>query len=324
MNHYLCRKKSEVNIFEGLDRAVSIPNPVVTIGTFDGVHLGHQKIIKRLNKEAAKITGESVLLTFHPHPRLVLNPGDTSLKLLQTQTEKARKLANIGLQNLIVYPFSKEFSNLTAEEFVREILVEKMRVKSLVIGYDHQFGKNREGGLDFLRSVSDKYGFEVIEISAQEINDVNVSSTKVRQAIESGDVDLAHNYLADFYELSGEVISGQKLGRQLGFPTANLDLKNPNKLIPKKGVYAVDVTLPDGELFKGMMNIGSRPTVSVERNLQMEVHLFDFEGDLYGQELRVRFHTFIRDEKAFESTAKLKTQIEKDDQTVHTYFSSRL
>lgn len=309
-----------MKIFDGLDSAVSIQNAVVTIGTFDGVHIGHQKIIQRLNSEAQKTGGESVLFTFHPHPRLVLNPGDTTLKLLQTQKEKIRKLEGIGLQNLIVYPFSKEFSNLTAEEFVRTILVEKIGVKTLVIGYDHQFGKNREGGLDFLRSVADKYQFEVIEISAQEIDDVNVSSTKIRKAIEDGDVATAQTYLSDFYEVNGVVVSGQQIGRELGYPTANLDINNPNKLIPKKGVYAVDVTLPTGELFQGMMNIGSRPTVSMERKLQLEVYLFDFKGDLYGQELRVRFHAFVRDEVAFENKTQLTAQLAKDDKTIRDYF----
>ncbi len=309
-----------MKIYEGLISTLSIQNPVVTIGTFDGVHVGHQKIIQRLNTEAAKIDGESVLFTFHPHPRLVLKPDDTSLKLLQTQAEKINKLDTIGLQNLIVYPFSLEFSQLTAEEFVRDILVDKIGVKTLVIGYDHQFGKNREGGLGFLRSVSKKYGFKVIEISAQEIDDVNVSSTKIRRAIDEGEVALAKTYLSDYFEVNGKIVTGQKIGRELGFPTANLDLKNPNKLIPKNGVYAVDVTLNDGRLFKGMMNIGWRPTVSMERKLQLEVHLFDFAEDLYGQEIRVRFHQFIRDEIAFENRTELIEQIKKDDHEIRAYF----
>lgn len=309
-----------MKIFEGEHAQIAIDNPVVTIGTFDGVHVGHQKIIQRLNSEALRIGGESVLLTFHPHPRLVLNPDDTSLKLLQTQTEKKEKLREIGLQNLIVYPFSPEFANLTAEDFVRDILVEKIGVKILVIGYDHQFGRNREGGLNFLRSVSEKFGFEVTEISAQEIDDVNVSSTKIRKCIDAGDVSLAKTYLSGCFEVNGTVISGQKIGRELGFPTANLDLGNPNKLIPKKGVYAVDVTLPSGEVFKAMMNIGSRPTVSLERKLQLEVYLFDFEGDLYGLDLRVRFHAFVREEVAFDSKEQLIKQLEKDDKTVRHYF----
>ena len=309
-----------MKIFEGLEEPIQIAHPVVTIGTFDGVHLGHQKIIRRLNSEAKKKNGESVLFTFHPHPRLVINPNDTALKLLQTQTEKKAKLEAFGLQNLIVYPFSLEFSQLSAEEFVRTILVEKIGVKTLVIGYDHQFGKNREGGLDFLRSVSSKYGFEVIEISAEEIDDVNVSSTKIRQAIDEGEVDLAKTYLSDFFEINGEVVPGEQLGRELGFPTANLNLQNPNKLIPKKGVYAVDVTLPSGELFKGMMNIGSRPTVNSDQKVQIEVHLLDFKGDLYGQKIRVRFHRFIREEFAFESKEALVEQIKKDDKKVRDYF----
>ncbi|MDC1194264.1 bifunctional riboflavin kinase/FAD synthetase [Crocinitomicaceae bacterium] len=309
-----------MNIFEGLQESLTITHPVVTIGNFDGVHVGHQKIIHRLNQEAKKNGGESVLFTFHPHPRLVLNPGDTSLKLLQTQGEKTKKLKEFGLQNLIVYPFSKEFSQLNAQEFVRDILVEKIGVKTLVIGYDHHFGKNREGGLDFLRSVSEKYGFDVIEISAQEINDVNVSSTKIRLAIDAGEVDLAKDYLSDYFEINGTVIEGEQIGRELGFPTANLDLKNPNKLIPKNGVYAVDVTLATGEMINGMMNIGSRPTIDVERKLQLEVHLLDFQGDLYGTELTVRFHTFVREEIAFDSKEELIQQIKKDGETVRNYF----
>lgn len=309
-----------MNIFEGLQESLTITHPVVTIGNFDGVHVGHQKIIHRLNQEAKKNGGESVLFTFHPHPRLVLNPGDTSLKLLQTQVEKTKKLKEFGLQNLIVYPFSKEFSQLNAQEFVRDILVEKIGVKTLVIGYDHHFGKNREGGLDFLRSVSEKYGFDVIEISAQEINDVNVSSTKIRLAIDAGEVDLVKDYLSDYFEINGTVIEGEQIGRELGFPTANLDLKNPNKLIPKNGVYAVDVTLATGEMINGMMNIGSRPTIDVERKLQLEVHLLDFQGDLYGTELTVRFHTFVREEIAFDSKEELIQQIKKDGETVRNYF----
>lgn len=309
-----------MNIFEGLQASLTITHPVVTIGNFDGVHVGHQKIIHRLNQEAKKNGGESVLFTFHPHPRLVLNPGDTSLKLLQTQVEKTKKLKEFGLQNLIVYPFSKEFSQLNAQEFVRDILVEKIGVKTLVIGYDHHFGKNREGGLDFLRSVSEKYGFDVIEISAQEINDVNVSSTKIRLAIDAGEVDLAKDYLSDYFEINGTVIEGEQIGRELGFPTANLDLKNPNKLIPKNGVYAVDVTIATGEMINGMMNIGSRPTIDVERKLQLEVHLLDFQGDLYGTELTVRFHTFVREEIAFDSKEELIQQIKKDGETVRNYF----
>lgn len=309
-----------MNIFEGLQASLTITHPVVTIGNFDGVHVGHQKIIHRLNQEAKKNGGESVLFTFHPHPRLVLNPGDTSLKLLQTQVEKTKKLKEFGLQNLIVYPFSKEFSQLNAQEFVRDILVEKIGVKTLVIGYDHHFGKNREGGLDFLRSVSEKYGFDVIEISAQEINDINVSSTKIRLAIDAGEVDLAKDYLSDYFEINGTVIEGEQIGRELGFPTANLDLKNPNKLIPKNGVYAVDVTLATGEMINGMMNIGSRPTIDVERKLQLEVHLLDFQGDLYGTELTVRFHTFVREEIAFDSKEELIQQIKKDGETVRNYF----
>ena len=213
-----------MKIFQGFENIEAIPNPVLTIGTFDGVHIGHQKIINQLNKAAKEIGGESVLFTFYPHPRMVLYPENHGLKLIQTQMEKMDKLRRFGLKNVIVHPFTKNFSRLSALEFVRDYLVNQLHVKKLVIGYDHQFGKNREGSISFLREVQDTYGFEVIEIPAQEIDDVNISSTKIRNAILKGETNRVAKFLGEPYELYGRVVKGQALGRIIGFPTANIDI----------------------------------------------------------------------------------------------------
>jgi len=313
-----------MRIFRGFEQLSSIPNPVLTIGTFDGVHLGHQKIIQQLNEEAKKIGGESVLFTFYPHPRMVLYPDDHGLKLIQTQVEKVDKLRRMGLQNIIIHPFTKEFSRLTAIEFVRDYLVHRLNVKKLVIGYDHQFGKNREGSLQFLLDVCDTYGFEVIEIAAQEIDEVNISSTKIRRAIQDGEMAKAQMYLGESYELYGKVVQGEALGRQLGFPTANLDVESELKLIPKTGVYAVNVLLPEGIIYEGMMNIGERPTVTSTSNISIEVNLFDFEGDLYNQQITVQLLSRFRDEIRFDSIDELKKQLNKDEMDIRTYFSTHV
>lgn len=310
-----------MNIFQGFDQIKSIKNPVLTIGTFDGVHLGHQKIINQLNKEAEKIGGESVLFTFYPHPRMVLYPESHGLKLIQTQAEKVDKLRRMGLQNAIVYPFTLEFSRLTALEFVRDFLVNELNVKKLVIGYDHQFGKNREGSIQFLKDVCETYGFEVIEIAAQEIDEVNVSSTKIRNAIKEGDVETANSFLGEPFQLQGKVVKGQSLGRELGFPTANIDLQSDLKLIPASGVYAVKVDL-DGVFYDGMMNLGNRPTIDDETYTNIEVHLFDYSGDLYGKMLTVQLLARFRDVIKFDSIEALKSQLAKDETTIRSYFSS--
>lgn len=302
-----------MKVFDGLLEGFDVKNPVLTIGTFDGVHLGHQQIIQQLNEEAKKHGGESVLFTFYPHPRLVLYPESTGLKLLQTREEKIAKLERMGLQNIIMYPFTKEFSRLTAVEFVRDILVNQLSVQKLVIGYDHQFGKNREGGLEFLQSVSDTYGFEVLEIPAQEIDDVNVSSSKIRKALFAGDVETAKAYLLEPYEMTGMVVAGKSLGRTISYPTANLDLGTDLKLIPKNGVYAVRVLLEDGSEKAGMMNIGVKPTIADSEAVSLEVHIFDFNQDLYGKKLTVKFEHFLRDEMKFDDLQALQQQIQKDE-----------
>lgn len=311
-----------MNIFQGFDQLGSIPNPVLTIGTFDGVHVGHQKIIQQLNEEADKIGGESVLFTFYPHPRMVLYPNSHGLKLIQTQAEKIDKLRRMGLKNVIVHPFTMDFSRLTAVEFVRDYLVNRLHVKKLVIGYDHQFGKNREGSIDFLREVSDVYGYDVVEISAQEIDEVNVSSTKIRKAIVSGDVDKAGAFLGEPYSLTGKVVKGNALGRSIGFPTANLDIESDMKLIPQLGVYAVNVILSSGEVKSGMMNIGRRPTVTTQDGVSIEVNLFDFNENLYDQYITVQLLSRFRDEIKFNSVTELTAQLAEDEKTIRNYFTS--
>ncbi len=311
-----------MKIFQGFDALEEIKNPVLTIGTFDGVHLGHQKIIQQLNEEAEKIGGESVLFTFYPHPRMVIYPETHGLKLIQTQVEKIDKLRRIGLENVIVHPFTKEFSRLTAIEFVRDYLVNRLHVKKLVIGYDHQFGKNREGSLKFLLEVCETYGFEVIEIGAQEIDEVNVSSTKIRNAIQAGEMKKASDYLGEPFELYGRIVQGEAIGRQIGFPTANLDVESDIKLIPANGVYAVNMLMGDGIIREGMMNIGSRPTIANGSNVSIEVHLFDFEGDLYGEQVTVQLLSRFRDEQKFNSVDELTDQLKKDEESIRNYFTS--
>lgn len=311
-----------MKIFQGFEKLEKIPNPVLTIGTFDGVHLGHQKIINRLNEEAEKVGGESVLFTFYPHPRMVLYPDTHGLKLIQTQAEKIDKLRRFGLQNIIVHPFTREFSRLSALEFVRDYLVNQLHVKKLVIGYDHQFGKNREGSIDFLREVCDTYGFEVIQISAKEVDDVNVSSTKVRNAIQEGDLEQVQHFLGEPFELHGRVVGGQALGRQIGFPTANIDVESDIKLLPKAGVYAVNIVMGDGIMYEGMMNIGTKPTFSSSEELSIEVHLFDFKGDIYDQYVTVQLLSRFRDEQKFESVYDLKEQLLNDESAIRRYFAT--
>lgn len=305
-----------MRVFQGFDELEKIPNPVLTIGTFDGVHLGHQRIIQQLNEEAQKHGGESVLFTFYPHPRMVLFPDSHGLKLLQTQVEKIEKLERMGLQNVIVHPFTKEFSRLTAVEFVRDYLVNKLNVKTIVIGYDHQFGKNREGSLELLKDLGPVYDFNVIEIAAQDIDDVNVSSTKIRNALSTGNIETANLFLGAPFELNGTIIHGKQVGRKIGFPTANMDLGSSVKIIPAAGVYLVRTVLQNRAEYFGMMNIGVNPTVRDTDEVSIEVNLLDFSGNLYGQELQVKALTRLRDELKFNSLEDLKTQLSKDEHTV--------
>ncbi len=283
----------------------------MTVGTFDGIHFGHQKIIDSLKSLANEEDGESVMLTFSPHPRLVLFPENNNLKLINTLDEKINRLESSGIDHLIIYPFTKDFSRISALEYVRDFLVKEIKVSTLIIGYDHQFGRNREGNFEYLKELSELYGFDVKEISAQDINDINVSSTKIRKAIELGDIPLANEYLGYTFPLKGKVIEGKKLGNTIGFPTANLLIEDKTKIIPKPGAYVVYVEV-DGNRYKAMLNIGKNPTIDESEQEKIEVNLFDFDGNLYQKTIKVEFIERLRDEVKFDSLDALKNQLRLD------------
>jgi riboflavin kinase/FMN adenylyltransferase len=302
-----CCEGKRVKVYHSIDDFKKVNGAVVTTGTFDGVHIGHRKIIARINEIARKIDGESVLLTFHPHPRMVLFPDDHGLELITTLEEKIKLLDEAGVQNLIIHPFTREFSRTTSIDFIRDILVEKLGTSVLVIGYDHHFGRNREGSFEHLRESGPLYGFKVEEISAQDVDDVAVSSTKVRAALSGGDVATAAKYLSYMYELCGTVIHGDKLGRTLGFPTANIQVEDRNKVIPANGVYACYVLL-EGRKFNGMLNIGTRPTVDGGAR-RIEVNVFGLNEELYGKKMTLQLKDRIRDEQKFDSVEQLKERL---------------
>jgi riboflavin kinase / FMN adenylyltransferase len=289
-----------------------VDESIVTIGTFDGVHRGHQKLLQKLNNLKQKKGGKSIVFTFDPHPRKVLFPGQTDLQLLSDLDEKTELIKAQGIDILIIYPFTKEFAQIEPERFISEILIGKLKVRTLVIGYDHKFGKDRKGDINTFKAASAKYGFEVEEIPAQEINDINVSSTKVRRALFEGDISAAHDFLGYNYFLHGEVVHGKKLGKTISFPTANISVKDKDKLIPRKGVYLVGVEL---EGFKGcgMMNIGTNPTTDTDENLKLEVNIFNFDKDIYGRTIRIEFMERLRDEKKFDSVEELINAIKEDE-----------
>lgn len=291
---------------------------VITIGTFDGVHIGHRKILERLINDARKTERASTVLTFFPHPRMVLQK-DTELKLLNTIDEKTKILENLGLDFLVIQPFTEEFSRLSATEFVRDILVNSLHAKKVIIGYDHRFGRNRNANITDLMAFGNALEFEVEEIPAQEIDEVSVSSTKIRKALKDGAVKTANKYLGYNYMLTGEVVRGKGLGKQLDFPTANLQIKEAYKLIPKNGVYVIQSTLNNKTVY-GMMNIGFNPTVE-GASRTIEVHFFDFKGDLYNQQIQVDILEWIRDEQKFNSLEELRSQLKKDKKTALTVIS---
>jgi len=302
-----------VKIYHSIEEFEGVENAVVTTGTFDGVHIGHSKIIDRLKEIATSINGETVLLTFFPHPRMVLF-SDNDLKLITTKKEKIALLAAAGIDHLIIHPFSREFSRLSSVEFVRDILVNKIQTSRLVIGYNHHFGRNREGSFEHLKEFGPMYGFQVEEIHAQDIDAISVSSTKIRKALESGDITTAKDYLTHDFNLSGIVVTGNHIGRKIGFPTANLQVLDQHKLIPANGVYSVTVLVHE-QKYKGMLNIGLRPTIDGEEKT-IEVHILDFEANIYGEEITLTFEDWIRDEKKFESLDALKAQLELDKKFV--------
>lgn len=299
-----------MKIYHGLDDFVRLDCAVVTSGTFDGVHIGHQKILARLIEIARRHKGESVVLTFWPHPRLVLHPEEDTLKLLNTFEEKAELLKDAGIGHLVRIPFTKEFSNYSSEDFIRKILVDTIGTRKLVIGYDHRFGHNREGSFEQLKENGPKYGFEVEEIPRQDIDRVGVSSTRIRNALAAGDIDTATHFLGRPYSITGRVIPGDKLGRLLGFPTANIEIDTKFKLIPEDGVYAVTVRHEQYQ-YKGMMYIGNRPTINGSRR-SLEVNLFDFNEEIYGDSLTIFFHKMIRPDFRFQDLEDLKKQLAID------------
>lgn len=303
-----------MKIYNSIDEFRLITNAVVTIGTFDGVHTGHRKIIAKLQELAQACGGETVILTFFPHPRMILNPEDQSLKLITTINEKAQLLEELGVDHLIVTPFSRDFSNLSALEYIHDILVAKIGIKKIVIGYDHRFGKDRKGGLEDLQRLSKMYDFEVIEIPEQDINDVAVSSTKIRTALLSDDISLANQFLSYPFFITGKVIRGDQIGRQIGYPTANILIEETYKLIPADGIFAVTVQV-EGGTYKGMAYIGHRPTINgMTRNI--EVNIFDFDKDIYNQSIQMNFHYFVRSDIKFNSLDELKEQLAKDRESV--------
>ena len=305
-----------LKVFSSICEFNSTKKSIVTIGTFDGVHIGHQKIIEKLIQETNKADCESLILTFFPHPRMVLHET-SSIKLLNSINEKTSLLDKMGLDNLVIHPFDREFSNLSAEEFVKTILVDTFNIQKIIIGYDHRFGKNRSANMDDLIEFGEKYGFEVEQISAKEINSVSVSSTKIRDAIANGTMSIANEYLGYDYLLSGKIIQGKQLGRTIGFPTANIKIKENYKLIPKNGVYIVNSVIQGKTVF-GIMNIGLNPTVNGE-DLSIEVHFLNFNADLYNTEITVSVMDRIRDEKKFTSIDLLKSQIQEDKNYAISY-----
>ena len=293
----------------------------VTIGTFDGVHFGHQKILEKLVSEAKEAGKKAILLTFFPHPRMVLQKNAT-IELLNTIDERAKLLEKTGLDYLIIHPFDKAFSKTTALEFVKEILVNTFNISKLIIGYDHHFGKNREGNIKQLTEYSHLYDFIVEEIPAQDIDDVSVSSTKVRRALANGNLKTANNYLGYNFMLNGFVVNGKKIGGTIGYPTANIDIKEAYKLIPKVGVYVVKSFIENKTVY-GMMNIGNRPTVN-GKHQTIEVHFFDFERDLYGKNFKIELIYFLRDEHKFDSLDSLILQLKQDEQASRNYIQDNL
>ncbi len=296
----------------GIDNFLINSESIITLGTFDGVHKGHQKILKKLITESKKLNLESIVLTFFPHPRTVLNPN-SPLKLINTINERTQLFEKSGIDTLITHPFDKNFSELGPEEFVKDILVNKLNIKKILIGYDHRFGKNRTAGIKDLKKLGLKYNFKVIEISAQEQNNVSISSTKIRNSIIQGKMKKAKSYLGYDFSLIGKVIKGNEIGRTIGFPTANLEIEEDYKLIPKNGVYLIYTKL-EKQVFFGMMNIGVKPTLELKKE-SIEVNLFDWKKDIYGEFLEVFILDYIRDEKKFDSLIDLKHQIKIDKKT---------
>jgi len=327
-----------LNIYHQLSDFKKLNNAVVTIGTFDGVHYGHQKIVKRLCELAKSSGGESVILTFFPHPRMIIDPENQDLKLINTIKEKAAILTNLGVDHLIITPFTRDFSNLSAADYIKNILIDTIGTKQIIVGYDHRFGKDRKGGMAELVEFSKVYNYSIEEIPEQDINDVAVSSTKIRQALLNGDVSLAAEYLGYHFSINGPVIKGDKIGRTIGFPTANIFVEETYKLIPSDGIYAVTVEMVEefGEeslefetstqnsklkTYMGMAYIGQRPTINgMTRNI--EVNIFDFDREIYGQTIKMNFLKFLRHDVKFTGLETLTQQLHQDKIDTLAFFAS--
>jgi len=329
-----------LKIYHNLSEFSKLDNAVVTIGTFDGVHFGHQKIIRQLVQKAKADNGESVILTFFPHPRMIIDPENQELKMINTINEKADILKNLGVDHLIITPFTRDFSNQLPEYYIKDTLVDNIGTKHIIIGYDHRFGKDRSGNLSDLKAAGLHYGFTVEEIMEQDIHDVAVSSTKIRQALLAGDVSLASDYLGYPFSIFGKVIKGDKIGRTIGFPTANIFVEETYKLIPGDGIYAVTVEMspefkeedsaqktelqtPNSGLrtYKGMAYIGQRPTINgMTRNI--EVNIFDFNQEIYGQDIKMNFLKFLRHDVKFTGLEALTIQLQKDKEATLAFFET--
>jgi riboflavin kinase/FMN adenylyltransferase len=307
-----------LKLFHSINDFQSTKKTILTLGTFDGVHIGHKKILERITQNTENGKYESLVLTFFPHPRMVLQEK-SEIKLLNTISEKTKLLEATGIENLVIHPFNESFSRLTAEEFVHSILVNQFHIQKIIIGHDHRFGRNRTANIDDLIAFGAEYGFEVEQISAQEIQDVSVSSTKIRKALNEGNMDLANDYLGYDYFLSGEVVKGKQLGRTIGFPTANIQIEEDYKLIPKNGVYVVKALVGQKEVF-GMMNIGFNPTVNGQKQT-IEVNLFDFDADIYGQKIEVSLLQYLREEQRFGSVDLLIEQLNQDKKDALAFVS---
>ncbi|WP_080055624.1 bifunctional riboflavin kinase/FAD synthetase [Spirosoma aerolatum] len=308
-------------IYNGLNDIQPLVNAVVTSGTFDGVHLGHQTILARLTEIAQTNGGESVLITYWPHPRTVVSNDSQNLRLLTSLDEKIELIDQAGVDHLVVIPFTRSFSELTSEQYIRQILIDKIGTKKLVIGYDHRFGRDREGGFEYIRAHQNEYGFEVEEIPRQDVDAVGVSSSKIRAALNEGNVHTANRLLGRAYNLTGTIVKGRQLGRTIGFPTANMQVDDPTKLIPANGVYAVEVAY-GGQTLGGMLNIGFRPTVAGTHQT-IETYIFDFDKDIYGEHMTLKFREFLRPEQKFDGLPALVAQLKRDEETARVVLSQK-
>lgn len=307
-----------MKIYRGLDGLKSIRNPVVTVGTFDGVHLGHNQIFSRMKKLAEDCGGETMVVTFHPHPRLVIHPDSKNLKFINTQQRKYQLIEQAGIDHLLIIPFTREFAATDARTFIKDILFDHIGICQLVVGYDHHFGRNREGSFGELKLLAKEFSFKVEQIPAKDIDNIAISSTKIRNALNSGEIKMANTLLGYEYSITGKVVEGNKIGRKIGFPTANIELEDEYKLITAMGVYACRVEYGN-KVYLGMGNIGYRPTIN-KSDLTIEVHIFDFDREIYGETITIFFVDRIRDEIKFESLEALRQQLIRDRVKVKKLF----